>query len=118
MLESLAVVGSVLLLGGMAALVASLPPLALVWTSVAVTALGCLLGIPGGVVYHVVLRRELLKRGALHREWIWRPIQQHAHLDDAALARIRPWFASGALGFALIMIGLALMTLTLLTHFR
>jgi hypothetical protein len=117
-LESLVVVGSVLLLGGMAALVASLSPLALVWTSAAVTALGCLLGIPGGIAYHVVLRRELLKRGALQRGWILRPIQQHAHLDDAALARIRPWFTSGALGFGLIMTGLALMTLTLLTHFR
>jgi hypothetical protein len=105
------------LLGGLALAVASFPPVALLWTAAALSALGCILGIPGGVAYHLALRRELLKRGALPPGWLWHPTRLHEQLDDAANGRIRPWFLAGGMGFLLIMLGAALATVTLMTHF-
>jgi hypothetical protein len=105
------------LLAGIALAVAALPPLVLLWVAAAVSGLGCLLGIPGGIAYHVTLRRELLRQGALPRGWLWHPSRLHDQLDDDANARIRPWFLMGALGFMLIMLSAALVTVTMVTHF-
>jgi hypothetical protein len=105
------------LLGGMALAVAALPAFALLWAAAAITGLGCAIGIPGGVAYHLALRRELLRVGELPRGWLWRPTRQHDLLDDEANGRIRPWFLLGGLGFMLIMLGASLATVTLVTHF-
>jgi hypothetical protein len=105
------------LLGGLALAVASLPAFSLLWAAVALAGIGCVIGIPGGVAYHVTLRRELLRQGGLPRGWLWNPTRLHDGLDDDANGRIRPWFLLGALGFMLIMLGAALATVTLVTHF-
>lgn len=106
------------LLGGTALLVASLPPLSLLYGAAGLSLFGCLLGFPFGAAYHLVLRRELLRLGPLPAGWIWHPTRHHAQLDDASRARIRPLFSLGALGFLLIMLGAGLATVTLATHSR
>lgn len=116
--ETLVVVGGVALLGGLAFMVASLSPLTLLWCAGAVMGLGMLLGVPGGIIYHVVLRRELVRQSALVAGWIWRPTSFHDALDDAGLMRVRPWFFLGGFGFLLIMLGGALLMVTVVTHFR
>ncbi|HEX6245067.1 MAG TPA: hypothetical protein VFZ61_29300 [Polyangiales bacterium] len=118
MLESIWVVAGVTVLGTLAFLVASLPPLTLMWSAAAVVGVGCLIGIPTGIAYHLVLRRELLRLGPLPAGWIWHPTQLHAQLDAKGIDRVRPWLWSGGASFLLIMLGLALLTLTLVTHFR
>jgi hypothetical protein len=105
------------LFGGMALAVAALPAFSLLWASAAISGIGCLLGIPGGIAYHLTLRRELLRQGSLPRGWLWHPTRLHDQLDDDANGRIRPWFLVGALGFMLIMSGAMLATVTLVTHF-
>jgi hypothetical protein len=116
--ETLVVVAGVALLGGLAFMVASLTPLTLLWCAGGVMALGIVLGVPGGIVYHVLLRRELMRLSALVAGWIWRPTAFHDALDEPGIARIRPWFLLGGFGFLLIMLGGALLVVTLLTHFR
>lgn len=105
------------LLGGLALAVAALPAYSLLWAAVAIASLGCAIGIPGGVAYHLALRRELLRQGDLPSGWLWHPTRLHDRLDDEANDRIRPWFLLGGLGFMLIMSGAALATVTLVTHF-
>lgn len=117
MLELLAVVVGLALLGGGALLVATLPPLTLLWTSAALSAVGCLVGVPCGALYHLVLRRELLREGPLPSGWLWHPTRHHGQLAATGRARIWPWFVLGALGFLLVMLGASLATLTLATHF-
>lgn len=117
-LETLVVVGAVTLLGGLAWLVAALTPLTLLWCAGIVIGLGVAIGVPGGIVYHVLLRRELVRLAALVPGWIWRPTAFHGALDEAGIARIRPWFFLGGSGFLLIVSGTALLVVTMVTHFR
>jgi hypothetical protein len=117
-LETAVVLAGVVLLGTLAFLVASLAPLTLVWMSAAVVGVGCLIGLPTGIGYHVVLRRELLRLGPLPPGWLWSPTKHHEQLDSAGMNRVRPWLWSGGVSFLVIMLGLALMTLTMVTHFR
>jgi len=117
-LELLVVLVGVGVLGGAALLVATLPPLTLLYGAAGLSGLGCLLGFPFGALYHLVLRRELLRQGPLPRGWIWHPTRLHGQLAPEGLARVRPWFVLGALGFLLVMLGAGLATVTLATHFR
>jgi hypothetical protein len=117
-LETVAVVAGVALLGTLAFLVASLPPMSLLWSAATVIGIGCAVGIPTGVGYHVVLRRELMRVGPLPQGWLWSPTKHHDQLDPAGMSRVRPWLWSGGMSFLVIMLGLALMTLTVVTHFR
>lgn len=115
--EFLLVLLGVLGLGGAALMVAVLPPLTLLWTAAALTALGSVLGVPGGIFYHWRLYRELRRLGPVPKGWLWHPTRHHDALDEHALTRMRPWFLLGALGFLVMMLGAGLATLTLVTHF-
>lgn len=118
MIETLVVVCGVSLLGALTWMVAALPALTLLWCSGIVIGLGVAIGVPGGVMYHVLLRRELRRLSALAPGWIWRPTSFHGALDEPGIARIRPWFLLGGSGFGLIVSGTALLVVTLVTHFR
>lgn len=109
------------LAGGLAliaAVVALVPPLTLLWGAVCVMSAGLLLGVPAGLLYHVWLRRELLKQGGLPPGFYLRPHAHHERLGAAARRQILPAFYAGALGFCLILLGAALATVSLATHFR
>lgn len=118
MLEGLAVVLGVGLLAAVSSLVAWAPPMTLLYTSAALGALGLLLGLSGGLLYHLMLRRELLRLGPLPRGWLWHPTRLHAQLPEPGLRRVWPWFALGATGFLLVMTGAGLATWTVLARFR
>jgi hypothetical protein len=86
--------------------------------ALALMALGFLLGVPTGLYYHVLLRRELLAEGALPKGWYWQPQKHHAALSRERGRRLLPWFLAGALGFALIMLGFLLAVTAFLLWFR
>jgi hypothetical protein len=86
--------------------------------SLAMVGVGSLFGLPSGIWYHVVLRRELLARGPLPKGWLWRPTHQHDLLDEAARKRVRLWFALGGAGFLLIITGALLGVLSLALWYR
>jgi hypothetical protein len=116
MVETLIVLGGVLALAGMALLALSVPPLTLAYVCVGMLAAGFMIGLPAGFYYHLLLRRELLKLGALPRNWYVRPFEHHELLEDDALARLRPWWSVGGFGFLLIVLALALATVVLVTQ--
>jgi hypothetical protein len=114
----IAMVGlGVALLALLALGVALSPPLVLLWVSLGAMLLGSLLGVPFGLRYHLLLRRELLRLGKLPARWYWHPTRLHEQLDAPGHARVRLAFLLGAWGFGLIMLGCGLATVTLFTHF-
>lgn len=118
MTELLIALVPLLLLAGLA-LTALYVPLPLIGSfALSLMAVGFLFGVPAGLVFHLVLRRELLRVGALPRGWYWHPQRHTGPLQPAALRRIRPWFLLGAGGFVLIIAGFALSVLALALWFR
>lgn len=116
MIEILMVFGGVLVLAGLSLLALFVPPLALVWLCLMLLATGFLLGVPTGVYYHVLLRRELQRLGPLPPRWYIRPFAHHELLDEDAQARLKPWWTLGGLGFVLIVLALALAIVVLFTQ--
>src|SRR4051794_14130505 len=105
MAELIVALAPLMLLAGVALTAIFVPLEVLASFALALMAFGFLLGMPAGLGYHVVLRRELLRVGALPRGWYWRPQSHHPLLDASALRRLRPWFVVGAGGFLLIIVG-------------
>jgi hypothetical protein len=68
-------------------------------------AVGLVAGLPTGLWYHVALYRLLSTKSPLPSGWWWSPVDYHAHLTPPELARIRPWFLVGGIGFLLSLIG-------------
>jgi hypothetical protein len=118
MLEALLALGCVGLLGTLSVLVVTVPPLTLAYASLGLCAAGVLLGVPLGLVYHVALRRELLRQGPLPARWYMAPQRYHQALDAAALRRVLPWFYAGGLGFGLVVFGMMVAVVCLASQFR
>jgi hypothetical protein len=116
--ELVVALAPLLLLALLSVLVSYVPLSYLAIMSVALVGFGSLFGLPCGVWYHVVLRRELLARGPLPKGWLWQPTQQHPRLDDAGRARVRRWFVLGGAGFVLIVLGALLGVLALAVWYR
>jgi len=76
-----------------------------IWVALA----GFVLGVPTGFVYHVRLFRVLGPRGELPRGWYWRPLRFNSLLRPDERAGVMAWCYTGALGFAIICIGLLMM---------
>jgi hypothetical protein len=118
MSELVIVVAPLLLLGGIALLAHYVPLSLLAGASFALVALGTVFGVPSGIYYHVVLRRELLRLGPLPARWLWHPQRHHEQLAPAAYRRVRLWFVLGGLGFLVIVSGALLGILALALWFR
>lgn len=67
--------------------------------------LGLVTGLPTGLWYHVVLYRTLARKMAVPAKWWIAPVELHPHLATEEIARIRPWFMLGGLGFVLSLVG-------------
>jgi len=80
-------------------------------------ALGMLVGVPAGLLYHVLLRARLSEHGRLEPRWWLRPVAQHALLDEAALRRIRPAFFVGGAGFLVTLLGCLVVVLGIVASF-
>jgi hypothetical protein len=118
MAELIVALAPLVLLAGLALIAMFVPLQVLTGFALALMAVGFVLGMPAGLGYHVVLRRELLRVGPLPRRWYWSPQAQHHLLDASALRRLRPWFVVGAAGFLVIIVGFALAVLALALWFR
>ncbi len=83
-------------------------------------ALGASLGLPTGFLYHVHLRRALMRRGVLPEDWYWRPTELHPLLEPGPeRTRVLVWGGLGALGFLVMVAGLlALAGAAVLVHVR
>jgi hypothetical protein len=110
MLETAIVAGVVALLVGGAAL-ASLAPLALIMAGAWLLAGGLAFGVPTGVVYHLALRRSLLRAQRLPPRWWLRPTSLHGDLPESDRGRVLAWCYAGALGFFASLVGCALVAL-------
>lgn len=78
-------------------------------------ALGLLVGVAAGIVYHAVLFRALAPTGALPPGWWWRPTILHPRLTPAQRRRVLPWFYAGAAGFLVTLAGCAVVLVAILT---
>lgn len=88
-----------LLLGAM------IPAMALVWIGLALVAIGALVGVPAGLVYHARLYRALRAEGRETSGMWLRPYELHAKLSDARREPLIVLFGVGALGFGLTVLG-------------
>lgn len=111
MLEIFLVVGSVVALVAGAVVVAFVPGEMVLLAGAAIVALGLTLGIPTGLVYHVVLGQVLSREGPAPERWWWHPLHHHAELAPADLDRVLPWCYAGAAGFGFIMLGCGVVAL-------
>ncbi len=118
MAELLIALGPLFALAALAALAMAAPFAWIAGAALALMAAGTLFGLPSGLGYHVLLRRELLRAGALPAGWYWQPQRHHRSLDHAALRRLRPWFLVGAFGFVAIVAGALLAVTALALWFR
>ena len=78
---------------------------ALVIVGSSLTAIGLLVGLPGGLFYHLKLRAELLSLGSPPQRWWLYPTDQHALLRTHQWRRVQPAFLAGAIGFAITILG-------------
>jgi len=81
----------------------------LYYSGIWVTVVGFVVGVPTGFLYHVRLYRVLNPRGELPPRWYWRPIRFNACLRPEERAGVMTWCYIGAIGFAIICLGLVLM---------
>jgi len=116
--ELLVALVPLLLLAALALLALLVPLEAIAGLSLALLAVGLLVGAPTALYYHVLLRRALAQRGSVPKGWYWRPQQHHATLDVATRRRLTPWFVAGGLGFLLMSLGLTLAVSALFLWFR
>jgi hypothetical protein len=110
--ELLIALGICAALGAVAALFAAAPAsllLAGFWTTLA----GLALGIPTGLLYHLALYRSLVACARLPARWWVAPTSLHHLLPDADRARVLAWCVAGAAGFAISVLGCALVALAL-----
>ena len=105
MVELLLVFGLLSAILGATALVALSPWYYLFGAGLSLVALGMLVGVPAGFLYHLELYRILQPRNLLRRGWWLHPTALHAGLQAEELRRLRPWFAVGALGFGAAILG-------------
>jgi hypothetical protein len=97
----------VIAVGIIVALIASamIPPISLLWISVGLGTLGAVLGLPAGLIYHAKLWRALrAEQHATAGMWL-RPHHLHARLSEPRRGPVVLWFAVGAAGFGLTMLG-------------
>jgi hypothetical protein len=110
-IESLLVVALVTLLGVGYAAWALVPVDALLLLGVQLVAAGLLFGVPTGAVYHLALRRSLVRAGSLPRRWWLRPTSLHGRIPASDRARVLGWCFAGAAGFFVTVLGCALVAL-------
>jgi hypothetical protein len=105
MLE-IALVFSVLLTVGLVGLAATiLTPGVMTELGLWTLLFGLVAGLPAGFWYHVILYRLLDSKMTVPAKWWWSPVDFHPHLAQDEIARIRPWFVAGGIGFMLSLVG-------------
>lgn len=67
---------------------------------------GMLVGVPTGVVYHVLLYRSLEPRGELPSGWYWSAIKFNKLLLETERDTVMPWVYVSGLFFFVVVLGL------------
>lgn len=78
-----------------------------VWLGLA----GFAVGLPASAVYHALLRRSLVRAGALPVGWYWRPLTLHARVPRDERPLLLVFCTVGAGGFFAIVAGCAAVAL-------
>jgi hypothetical protein len=105
MLEIALVLATVIAVGILGFLATILTPRLMTTIGLVMLTLGLLVGAPTGFWYHVLLYRVLSPRIALPPKWWWSPVDLHPNLTEQELARLKPWFTIGGIGFVLSLVG-------------
>jgi hypothetical protein len=108
-MEALVVLGLLAYLG----LLAVPGPVWQLLLGVLVTLVGLVGGGGAGIVYHLTLRRALVRQGAEVRGWLWSPVSRHHLLDEQGRREVLPWFRAGAAGFFLCLAGIGMIAVAL-----
>lgn len=105
MLEIALVLATLVTVGLLGFLATILTPRLMTAIGLWTLAAGLLVGVPTGFWYHVLLYRILSARIALPQKWWWAPVDLHPHLTQQELARLKPWFTIGGIGFVMSVAG-------------
>ncbi len=98
---------AMLMLGYLLLLV--LPGIAWQFTAGALlTCIGLVGGGAAGFVYHLALRKALVRLGVETRGWLWSPVSRHHALDQRGRREVLPYFRIGAAGFVLCLAGMGM----------
>lgn len=86
------------------------PELLLMW-SVGLIAAGLAIGLPAGLVYHILLARALKATSLDVKRWWLRPTTFHDALVPTTRRSVEPWFRIGAAGFMVAVVGCVVLLL-------
>jgi hypothetical protein len=110
-IESALVVGTLLLLTAGSLAWAALSPATLLVAGFWLVVAGLVFGLPTGLVYHIELRRSLLRTGRLPRRWWLHPTAHHRGVAPGDAPRVLAWCRAGALGCGVVFLGCAVAAL-------
>ncbi len=96
---------ALLLLLGAAGLVLAVAPETLLVTGFWIAAGGLAFGVPTGLLYHLALRRALLRAGCLPSRWWWQPTALHDAIPKPERRWVLGWCGAGAAGFVVSVAG-------------
>lgn len=96
---------ALLLLLGAAGLALAVAPETLLVAGFWIVAGGLAFGVPTGLLYHLALRRALLRAGCLPPRWWWQPTSLHGAIPTAERRWVLGWCGAGAAGFAISVLG-------------
>ena len=89
-------------------------PILLLLLGVLVALVGLVGGGGAGIVYHLALRRSLVRLGSQVHGWLWSPVARHRLLDEQGRREVLPWFRVGAAGFFVCLAGIGMVLAALL----
>lgn len=110
MIEAWVALGLLALLGAAGATLV-IGPETLLLAGFWISAGGLGFGVPTGLLYHLALRRALLRAGRLPRRWWLRPTALHDAIPPAERLRVLGWCGAGAAGFAISLLGCVLVAI-------
>ncbi len=97
---------------------ASLPWESAYLIAAAVVALGMVVAVPTGFVYHVRLHKVLSQRQELPKGWYWHPIPYNAQLEKPhEWDHVMPWCYVGAGGFFVSVLGFVMMGVAMMSAY-
>jgi hypothetical protein len=81
-------------------------PGGLVTVGITIAGFGLTASVVAGVLYHLALRRALLRLGKLPARWWWAPSRLHGELDEPGRTLVLPYYRAGVFFIAVASGGL------------
>jgi len=105
MIEILLVLTALLAVGVLGLATMLVTPHLMIELGLSILVTGLVMGVPTSLWYHVELYRILARKAAVPHRWWLSPVELHVRLASEEVARIKPWFTLGGVGFALSVAG-------------